>query len=180
MTSWVHLRCVIGLKIYERRIAGGPFAGVCFVWRKRAGTDSGNDSIFVERIFDVGPRPGRMLSKGAVAQFWREHKVDFSAVAEGDGADGDGAGGDGADGGASFKVKPLPSVLECPLPEDCPDDLEDHFTVVVDQADVYHGHSPTRRVQEKRLKHVLHLPDDAHLEIDLYALVRKLDQEDEL
>mmetsp|Transcript_9741 Transcript_9741/g.39643 ORF Transcript_9741/g.39643 Transcript_9741/m.39643 type:complete len:368 (+) Transcript_9741:192-1295(+) len=184
MTSWVHLRCVIGLKIYKRTAAGAPFAGVCFVWKKSA---EGN-SIFVERIFDVGPRPSTMTSKGDVAEFWREHNVNFSAVAqgavaegagaEGDGAEADGAEGDSADGGASFKVKPLPSVLECPLPEDCPDDLEDHFTVVVDQADVYHGHSPTRRVQEKRLKHIRPLPDDARLEIDLYALVKRLEDLD--
>jgi len=158
MTSWVHLRCVIGLKIYEPTTRG-QFAAVCFVWKKGE-----KNSIFVERIFDVGPRPSRMTSKDAVAQFWREHGVDFTAV---------------ADDKASFEVKPLPQELECPLPDDCPDELKNHFTVVVvEQADVYHGLSETRHVQEKRLKYVLRVSDDARLEIDLYALVKRLEDLD--
>ena len=152
-TSWHHVRCVVGLKIYKRSGHGEPFAVVCFVWKKRD-----DDSIFVERIFDIGPRPSGAMtcSKVAVAKFWTENKVDFTA-------DDDG-----------LTVTPLPHPLAYPLPEDCPDELGDHFTVNIPRDMVYHGHSPSRPPPEKKAK--LDVDEDTPLKLDLFEMLRKVDR----
>ena len=48
------LRSAIGVKVYPRtgNGDGGPFAAVCFVWKKRP-----DNTIYVDRVFDFGTRP---------------------------------------------------------------------------------------------------------------------------
>lgn len=158
MATWPRLRCVVGLKIYKRSKKGGAFACVCFVWKKR----SDNNNIYVERVFDIGPRKSSMRSCQAVAEFWSSKNVDFQGIA--------------TDDGNSFKVTQLPSDLDDPLPEECPDELEDHFTILIDKADVYHGHTPSKRSRRKKPKKIEDLKDDAPLEIDLFGMLVELDR----
>eukprot|EP00635_Sarcinochrysidales_sp_CCMP3193_P009504 CAMPEP_0118919666 /NCGR_PEP_ID=MMETSP1166-20130328/18671_1 /TAXON_ID=1104430 /ORGANISM="Chrysoreinhardia sp, Strain CCMP3193" /LENGTH=394 /DNA_ID=CAMNT_0006860195 /DNA_START=27 /DNA_END=1208 /DNA_ORIENTATION=+ len=127
MTSWQDLRCVIGIKIYKRSGPGGVFSVVVIVWKKR-----GDGSVFVERVFDIGPRPSKMTSKEAVADFWSANNVDFTVADDG------------------FEVTELPHELPYPLPDECPSYLKQHFTVTVPQEDVYHGH--VRRAKAKKQK----------------------------
>jgi hypothetical protein len=157
MRSWDHLRCVIGLKIYKRTEVGEKFACVCFVWKKRS-----DNTIHVERVFDVGPKPSSMRSHEAVAGFWRTSAVDFSAVSP--------------DNGNSFQVEALPSNLDYPLPRECPDELEDHFTISIDKADIYHDHTPTKRNRSKKPKNIEDQKDAAPLDIDLFTVLRAIDK----
>ena len=155
MTSWQDLRCVIGIKIYKRSERGGPFAVVVIVWKKR-----GDDSIYVERIFDIGPRASDMRSKADVATFWVKNGVNFDAVADDDG----------------FKVTPIPHHLAYPLPDEGPDELDTHFTVTIPRDLVYHGHSPSKRPQvRKKPKLLLDLDENAPLQLDLFVMLRALD-----
>ena len=157
MKSWKHLRCVVGIKIYKRSTQGAAFPCVCFVWKKRD-----DDSIYIERIFDIGPRPSAMTSKDEVADFWTTNNVDFTAVA--------------AEDGKSFDVTPLPQDLPYPLPEECLDELDDHFTVTISQDLVYHGQSRTNRSQPlKKQKLLLQLKDDAPLQLELFPVIRAVD-----
>jgi len=116
MLAWPLLCCVIGLKIYRR--IDGLFAVVCFVWKKRR-----DGSIYVERVFDIGPRASEMKSRDAVAEFWTENNVDFSAVY--------------ADDGKSFDVAGPPKALPYPLPRLCPTELKRYFTLDIGAADVF-------------------------------------------
>ena len=156
MTRWDNLRCVMGLKIYKRSEVGEKFACVCFVWKKRS-----NNSIYVERVFDVGPKPSSMRSREAVAEFWNTEKVDFHAIS--------------TDNGNSFKVEAMPSNLDYPLPRECPDEMEDHFTISIDKAVIYHGHTPTKWIRRKKPKRTEDLKDEAKLEIDLFLMLRAID-----
>ena len=156
MTSWDNLRCVMGVKIYKRSEEGAKFACVCFVWKKRS-----NNTIYVERVFDVGPKPSSMRSRQDVAGFWRRKKVDFQEIS--------------TNNGNSFEVKALPSNLNYPLPRECPDELEDHFTISIDKADVYHGHTPTKWDRRKKPKFIEDQQDEASLQIDLFLMLRKID-----
>ena len=97
-----------------------------------------NNNIYVERVFDIGPKRSSMRSCKDVANYWRDHYVDFEEIS--------------TDGGNSFKVEALPSNLDYPLPEECPDELEDYFTISTDKADVYHGHTPNKKVRNKKAK----------------------------
>ena len=161
MKSWPHLRCVVAIKIYKRS-ATGVFACVCFVWKKKKKKDDEDeDSIYVERIFDIGPRASAMMSKVDVATFWTNNNVDFTAVAAADG----------------FKVTPLPESLPYPLPRECPDRLDDHFTVTISQDLVYHGQCRTRLSQPlKKQKLLLQLPDNAPLQLELFPVIRAVDR----
>ena len=119
MKSWQDLRCVIGIKIYKRSERGGSFAVVVIVWKKKRD----DNSIYVERIFNIGPRASAMRSKADVATFWEKNGVNFDAVADDDG----------------FEVAKLPHGLPYPpLPKKCPGNLLEHYRVRIDMADVYH------------------------------------------
>ena len=158
LVGWPLVRCIIGLKIYKRSHVGGEFACVCFVWKKRA-----DDSIYIERVFDAGPRKNSMRSCEPVADFWTNVGVDFSAVSK--------------DDGKTFQVAQLPSDLDYPLPEDCPDELEDYFTISVDKSNVYHGHTPSKRQQRgEKPKFIGELEDGARLEIDLFSVLKEIDE----
>mmetsp|Transcript_2951 Transcript_2951/g.9859 ORF Transcript_2951/g.9859 Transcript_2951/m.9859 type:complete len:428 (-) Transcript_2951:284-1567(-) len=157
MTSWQDLRCVIGIKIYKRSGPGGVFSVVVIVWKKR-----GDGSVFVERVFDIGPRPSKMTSKEAVADFWSANNVDFTVADDG------------------FEVTELPHELPYPLPDECPSYLKQHFTVTVPQEDVYHGH--VRRAKAKKQKtapdsddDVRDLPEDSPLKLRLFKVLLALD-----
>lgn len=158
MKAWPHLRCVIGLTIYKRTQVGEKFACICFVWKKK----KVGDSIYVERVFDLGPKPSKMRSVKVIAEFWREEGVDFRNVSE--------------DNGQSFRITPMPADLDYPLPPECPDDMEDYFTVSVDKEDVYHGHTPTKWQRRKKPKHTEDVKDDAPLEIDLFPVLMAVDE----
>ena len=156
MIGWKNLRCVIGLKIYKREEQGAKFACVCFVWKK----DSHNN-IHVERVFDIGPKASNMTSKDSVAEFWTEEGVDFSAISN-------------ETNEKTFDVKALD--IEYPLPDDCPDNLEDYFTVTIPKADLYYGHNPIRRNRpKKQAKYSVVLKDDADLEIDFFPILDRID-----
>ena len=73
-----------------------------------------------------------MKSLKDVAEFWKNNNVNFDKVSVGD--------------GNFFQVQELPSDLDYPLAsEECPDALEDHFTVSISREDVYYGHTPTMK-----------------------------------
>ena len=158
LMKWDHLRCVIGLKIYKRPQVGAKFACVCFVWKKK----KSDNSIYVERVFDLGPTQSKMRSVKDIAEFWSSEGVDFHRVSK--------------DNGQSFQVTPMPAGLDYPLPEECPDDMKNHFTVSVDKEDVYHGHTPMKRQKKKKLEHIVNFKDDAPLEIDLFLVLTAVDE----
>jgi hypothetical protein len=160
MLGWPNLRCAIGLKIYRRSEVGAAFACVCFVWKKRA-----DNTICVDRVFDMGPKKSRMKSLEDVAEFWKNNNVDFDNVS--------------VDDGNSFQVQELPSDLDYPLPSgECPDALEDHFTVSISREDVYYGHTPTMKTEfaSKKPKHLQEYSGNEPLEIDLYHVLRSIDE----
>lgn len=160
MLGWPNLRCAIGLKIYKRTAVGAAFACVCFVWKK--GVD---DTIYVDRVFDMGPKKSNMKSRKDVAEFWKNNKVNFAKVSD--------------DDGNSFQVQELPSDLDYPLPsEECPDELEDHFTVSISREDVYYGRTPTMKteVAPKKPKHLQEYSGNESLEIDLYLVLHSIDE----
>ena len=158
MKSWPHLRCVVALKIYKRACAGEKFSCVCFVWKK----DKSDNSIYVERVFDVGPKPTKMRSVQDIAEFWSKEGVGFGNVSQ--------------DNGQSFRITPMPAGLNYPLPRECPDDLEDHFTVTVDKSDVYHGHTPKKWQRKKKPKRTEDVKDDESLELNLFPVIRAVDK----
>jgi hypothetical protein len=159
LLGWPNLRCAIGLKIYRRSEVGAAFACVCFVWKKRA-----DNTIYVDRVFDMGPKKNLMISLEDVAEFWKNSNVDFNNVSVGD--------------GNSFQVQELPSDLDYPLPKACPDALEDHFTVSISREDVYYGHTPTMKTERapKKPKHLQEYSGNKPLEIDLYLVLRSIDE----
>ena len=54
--------------------------------------------------------------------------------------------------------------------------MEDYFTVSVDKADVYHGHIPRKWQRKKKPKHIEDVKDDAPLEIDLFSVLKAVDE----
>lgn len=156
MKAWENLCCVIGLKIYKRSVHGAAFACVCFVWKKKS-----DNTLYVERVFDIGPKASKMRSKQNVANFWTDESVDFTVVSNED--------------GSTFNVEAVD--IDYPLSDDCPDDLENHYTVTISNAEVYHGHVPTKKVKiTKKVKYSVTLEDDANLEIDLFPVLGCIDK----
>lgn len=84
----------------------------------------------------MGPKKSRMKSLEDVAKFWKNNNVNFDKVS--------------VDDGNSFQVQKLPSHLDYPLPsEECPDALENHFTVSISREDVYYGHTPIMKTDQR-------------------------------
>jgi len=159
MTSWHDLRCVIGIKVYKRSGPGGLFAVVVIVWKK-----DGDGNVFVESVFDIGPRASAMTSKAAVAKFWAANDVNFEAVAADDG----------------FTVTPLPHDLPYPLPDECPSKLKKHFTVSVGQDLAYYGHARCTKPKKQKTApdsddDVFDWPADSPLKLRLFKVLRALD-----
>ena len=67
-------------------------------------------------------------------------------------------------------------TCECHGPEECPDELEKYFTISTDKADVYHGHTPTKKVRNKKPKYFIDLEDGEPLEIDIFLVLRQIDK----
>lgn len=83
------------------------------------------------------------------------------------------------DDGNSFQVQELPSDLDYLLPsEECPDALEDHFTVSISREDVYYGHTPTMKTEfaPKKPKCLQEYSGNESLEIDLYLVLHSTDE----
>jgi hypothetical protein len=168
MEGEANLRCVIGMKFYPRNEEDKPFAAVCFVWKKRPD----NNQIYIDRVFDFGPKASAITSFSEIANFWTEKQVDFTNVQNPNGA-------------TQFEVTPVPApgipynnagVPPNPdlpnMPLDCSDlRVKEHCIVTIAMADVYYGHNPIP-VEEEGVAQEDHQRD---LEIDLYKVLRKID-----
>jgi hypothetical protein len=161
MKGKANLRCVIGMKFYPRNKEHNPFAAVCFVWKKRPD----NNQIYIESVFDFGPKASAITSFSEIANFWTEKQVDFTNVQN-------------PNGGTPFEVTPVPapgipyiSTGVPPnsdlrnIPVNCGDMVRRHCTVTIAMSDVYYGHNPIPVEGEGVAQ------EETDLEIDLYEVL---------
>jgi hypothetical protein len=165
------LRVVVGVKVYPRSDSNpthGPFAAVCFVYRKDA-----LDRIHLERVFDVGTRP-QNLQKELVAEEWCKYvalpgarllvldppvSIDPAATTPTP-VDRD---------TTTFVIEPLPPGESIPAdwePSSMSPELRSHCSVTILEEDVFYGCDVQR-------------PDGAeprNLELDISAALAALDE----
>jgi hypothetical protein len=153
------------VKVYPRtgNGDGGPFAAVCFVWKKRP-----DNTIYVDRVFDFGTRPSTMRSIPAIAAHWTAQQVDFTNVQQQDPNDA-----------APFQVERVPTPIPAHdannllPPLDANDALRRHCTVTIAIADIYHVNGGSVAFEEafKDVAQVHH----QNLEIDMYEVLCEVD-----
>ena len=152
------LRSAIGVKVYPRtgNGDGGPFAAVCFVWKKRP-----DNTIYVDRVFDFGTRPSTMRSIPNIAAHWTAQNVDFTNVQP-----------QGPNDAAPFQVERVPTPIPTRdgnniLPRRLAANhaLRRHCTVTITIADIYGDMAFDNIAQEHH----------QNLEIDMYEVLRKID-----
>jgi hypothetical protein len=167
MEGKANLRCVIGMKFYQRNEEDKPFAAVCFVWKKLLESNQ----IYIDRVFDFGPMASAMAGIPAVANFWTEKQVDFTNVQNPNGANLFEVTRVPAPGIPYNNNVPPNSDLRN-IPFDCSEIVRRHCTVTIAMADVYYGHNPIP-VEGEGV--VAQEDQQTDLEIDLYKVLCEID-----